>query len=142
MIEISKQRFSRIAANGITLQVAEAGPEKARWWCCHTVFRNSLVGHDWGAIAGWWAAQTYPQRIVRLAVMGAGHHAIWVDAFRHNSRQRRKSHYVRLFQIPWLPEHFSLGLPTETKFKIDGTHGVSRALYPTHFLYLEKGKMV
>jgi len=64
----------------------------------------SLVGHDWGAIVAWWTAQTYPQNVERLLAAGASHPAVWADAFRNNPRQRRKSYYVRLFQIPWLPE--------------------------------------
>ncbi|HTO41282.1 MAG TPA: alpha/beta hydrolase [Rhizomicrobium sp.] len=64
----------------------------------------ALVGHDWGAIVAWWTAQTYPQCVERVLTAGASHPAVWADAFRNNPRQRRKSYYVRLFQIPWLPE--------------------------------------
>lgn len=64
----------------------------------------ALVGHDWGAAVAWWVAQNYPQHIDRLATMSAPHPAVWVDGFRNDPRQRRKSYYVRLFQIPVLPE--------------------------------------
>ena len=164
MIDISKLRFSRVTVNGVTLHVAEAGPEAGplvillhgfpEFWFgwrnqilplaqagFHVVVPDqrgvnlsqkpkgvaaydldqlaadvvalaghyghehfSLVGHDWGAIAGWWAAQNFPQRIQRFVAISAGHPAVWADGFRNNPRQRRKSFYVRLFQIPWLPE--------------------------------------
>lgn len=64
----------------------------------------SLVGHDWGSAVAWWVGQNYPQRLLRLVTMSAAHPAVWVDGFRNDPRQRRKSYYVRLFQIPVLPE--------------------------------------
>lgn len=63
-----------------------------------------LIGHDWGAAVAWWTAQNYSQHVERLVTMSAPHPAVWVDGFRNDPRQRRKSYYVRLFQIPGLPE--------------------------------------
>jgi len=64
----------------------------------------SIVGHDWGASVGWWIAERYAQRLRRLAVLNAPHPAVWVEAMRNNPAQRRKSSYVRLLQLPYLPE--------------------------------------
>ncbi len=69
----------------------------------------AVVGHDWGASVGWWLAGQHPNRVERLAVLNAPHPAVWVEAMRNNPIQKRKSSYVRLFQIPYLPE-FLIGL--------------------------------
>ncbi len=45
----------------------------------------------------------------RLAVLNAAHPAIWLEAMRNHPVQKRKSSYVRFFQIPYLPE-FLIGL--------------------------------
>jgi pimeloyl-ACP methyl ester carboxylesterase len=64
----------------------------------------TVVGHDWGAAAGWWLAGRYAGRVRRLAALNAPHPAIWVDAMRRDPVQKRKSIYVRFFQMPYLPE--------------------------------------
>ena len=63
-----------------------------------------LVGHDWGAVAAWWTATRYPERVKRLAVLNCPHPAVWRIAMDTDPVQRRASWYVRGFQIPWLPE--------------------------------------
>ncbi len=157
-------RFSRVAANGIELHIAEAGPAEGplvfllhgfpEFWygwrnqipaLAENGFRViapdqrgynlsdkpdgvpsyhldrlaadivgladhfkrdsfSVVGHDWGAAVGWWLAGKYAPRVQRLAVLNAPHPAVWVDAMRNNPVQKRKSSYVRFFQLPLLPE--------------------------------------
>jgi len=69
----------------------------------------AVVGHDWGASVGWWLAGQHPNRVERLAVLNAPHPAVWLEAMRSNPAQKRKSSYVRLFQVPYLPE-FLIGL--------------------------------
>jgi epoxide hydrolase 4 len=49
-------------------------------------------------------AERYAQRLRRLAVLNAPHPAVWLEAMRNNPVQRRKSSYVRLLQLPYLPE--------------------------------------
>lgn len=66
--------------------------------------RFFLAGHDWGSIAGWWTAQNFPGRVRRYVALSAGHPAVYVDHIRNDWAQRRKSYYVAMFQIPWLPE--------------------------------------
>ncbi len=78
--------------------------------------RLFLAGHDWGAIVTWWVAQTYPERVARAVTLSAGHPAVWKWQMRHDPVQRRLSRYVRVFQLPWLPElairrnHFKLAV--------------------------------
>jgi pimeloyl-ACP methyl ester carboxylesterase len=64
----------------------------------------AIAGHDWGASIGWWIAGQYPSRVRRLVALNAPHPAVWLDAMRNHPEQRRKSGYVRLFRIPYLPE--------------------------------------
>lgn len=64
----------------------------------------SVMGHDWGAIVGWWIATKHPDRLEKLAVLNAPHPSVWREAIRSHPGQRRLSRYVRFFQLPWLPE--------------------------------------
>jgi pimeloyl-ACP methyl ester carboxylesterase len=64
----------------------------------------SLVGHDWGALVGWWLVFEYPDRIDRLCVINVPHPGVFGDALRRSWRQRFASSYALFFQIPWLPE--------------------------------------
>jgi pimeloyl-ACP methyl ester carboxylesterase len=64
----------------------------------------SVVGHDWGAAVGWWLATRWPQRVSRLAALAAPHPAVWRDAMLRDPAQKKLSRYVKMFQIPWLPE--------------------------------------
>lgn len=157
-------RFSRIATNGITLHVAEAGPVDGppvfllhgfpEFWYgwrnqiaplaargFHVIAPDlrgynlsdkpkgiasydldqlaadvvgladhfdlkafTVAGHDWGASVGWWLAGQHPDRLQRLAVLNAPHPVVWREAMVHDPVQKRKSGYVRLFQVPYLPE--------------------------------------
>src|SRR5581483_331260 len=40
----------------------------------------------------------------QLVALNAPHPAVWLEAMRTNPVQRKKSGYVRLFRMPWLPE--------------------------------------
>lgn len=157
-------KFSRIATNGVRLNVAVAGPADGplvillhgfpEFWFCwraqigplaekgyHVVAPDqrgynlsdkprgvaaydldvlardivgladhfgaktfSLVGHDWGAIVGWWLAQNYPDRVAKFVSISAGHPAVWRERMESDPAQRRLSTYVRMFRIPWFPE--------------------------------------
>jgi pimeloyl-ACP methyl ester carboxylesterase len=195
MLDFSRLRFSHVAANGVTLHVAEAGrdgdplvillhgfPEFWFGWReqilplaeagFHVVVPDqrgynlsekpkgvaaydidhlaadvvalaghfghdhfSLVGHDWGSAVAWWVGQNYPQHIDRLVTMSAAHPAVWVDGFRNDPRQRRKSYYVRLFQIPALPEfalrarRFKVLADAITDTAVPGTVGEAKLAY-------------
>jgi pimeloyl-ACP methyl ester carboxylesterase len=76
--------------------------------------RFSVIGHDWGAIVGWWIATRHAERLEQLIIMNAAHPSVWREAMHANPEQRRRSWYVRFFRLPWLPEallrrrHFKL----------------------------------
>lgn len=62
-----------------------------------------IVGHDWGGALAWSFAMAYPQMTERLIVMNAPHPQAFFRELR-TLKQLRKSWYMFLFQIPWLPE--------------------------------------
>lgn len=68
----------------------------------HKDFR--LVGHDWGGSVAWWVAARNPERVLQMAILNAAHPAIWRDAMASDPEQRRRSGYVKLVRLRWLPE--------------------------------------
>jgi epoxide hydrolase 4 len=64
----------------------------------------TVVGHDWGAVIGWWIATRHAERLEQLVVLNAPHPSVWREAMQSHPEQRRRSWYVRFFQLPWLPE--------------------------------------
>ena len=63
----------------------------------------TLVGHDWGAMVAWCVAATRARPLERLVIMNVPHPLCFRAALKH-WRQRRKSWYIALFQLPRLPE--------------------------------------
>ncbi len=63
-----------------------------------------LVGHDWGAAVAWFTALKYPQRLAKLVILNAPHHDVFRQTLTTSVKQRRKSWYFGLFQLPFLPE--------------------------------------
>lgn len=66
--------------------------------------RVLLAGHDWGAAVAWWVAARYPERVERLAIFNVPHPVVMRRHLLTNPRQRRRSWYIFLFQLPVLPE--------------------------------------
>lgn len=62
-----------------------------------------LVGHDWGAAVGWLTAADHPSLVRTLTAVSVPHPAAFTWALTH-SDQWRRSWYMGLFQLPWLPE--------------------------------------
>jgi epoxide hydrolase 4 len=63
-----------------------------------------LVGHDWGAVIGWWVAARYPDRVRRVVLMDGPHPDVWAKQAVKHPTQALKSTYVAFFQLPWVPE--------------------------------------
>jgi epoxide hydrolase 4 len=64
----------------------------------------NLVGHDWGAGVAWTLANKYPERLQRLGILNVPHPAVMRRFLLRDFEQIRRSWYVFLFQLPWLPE--------------------------------------
>ena len=79
-------------AADIAALIRHSGVEKAH-----------LVGHDWGAAVAYLTAMDHPDSVERLAILNVPHPARMLDGFR-TVKQLRKSWYMFLFQIPYLPE--------------------------------------
>jgi pimeloyl-ACP methyl ester carboxylesterase len=64
----------------------------------------NLVEHDWGAGVAWTLANKYPERLHRLGIMNVPQPAVMPRFRLRDFEQIRRSWYVFLFQLPWLPE--------------------------------------
>jgi pimeloyl-ACP methyl ester carboxylesterase len=65
--------------------------------------RVTLIGHDWGGIIAWYYAMRRPEKLEALIVLNGPHPACFEREIRH-WRQLRRSWYMAVFQLPWLPE--------------------------------------
>jgi pimeloyl-ACP methyl ester carboxylesterase len=65
--------------------------------------RAHVVGHDWGAVVGWWVAMLRPEIVDRLAIVNGPHPVGYAAALR-TLAQLRRALYVFFFQLPFLPE--------------------------------------
>ncbi|WP_102958364.1 alpha/beta fold hydrolase [Mangrovicella endophytica] len=66
--------------------------------------RFNLVGHDWGAVIGWWVAARYPLRLDRAVLMDGPHPDVLARQALKHPTQALRSAYVGFFQLPVLPE--------------------------------------
>lgn len=62
----------------------------------------SIVGHDWGAVTAYAAANLAPARVTRLVTAAVPHTGHFLLNMRW--RQLIRSRYMLRFQLPWLPE--------------------------------------
>jgi pimeloyl-ACP methyl ester carboxylesterase len=75
--------------------IAERGESRAR-----------LVGHDWGGVVAYATAGMHPGVVAQLAVLNIPHPRRMNDGLR-TWRQLKKSWYIGMFQLPWLPEQMA-----------------------------------
>lgn len=66
--------------------------------------RAAIVGHDWGAAVAWWLALQHPDRLASLSAVNVPHPTVMERTLRSSWRQRRKSWYMAVFQLPVLSE--------------------------------------
>jgi pimeloyl-ACP methyl ester carboxylesterase len=65
------------------------------------VERAKLVGHDWGAVIGWWLAGAHGDRFERYAALSVGHMRAYGRA---GLEQKLKAWYILVFLVPGLAE--------------------------------------
>ncbi|KAK7089071.1 epoxide hydrolase 1-like [Littorina saxatilis] len=63
-----------------------------------------LVGHDWGGVVAWSFAQTCPEMVERFIVMNCPSSAGYIKRVSAGLSQIKKSWYITLFQVPYIPE--------------------------------------
>lgn len=66
--------------------------------------RFHLVGHDWGAGAGWAAVAVDPARIVSWSALSVPHVGAFGRAIREDPDQAQRSTYITFFQEPGVAE--------------------------------------
>ena len=66
--------------------------------------RFDMVGHDWGAVIGWWVAAKHGDRLKRVVLMDGPHPDVWGKQALKHPTQALRSTYVAFFQLPWVPE--------------------------------------
>lgn len=66
--------------------------------------RFHLIGHDWGAGAGWAAVALAPARIASWTALSVPHIASFGSAIRNDAGQRQMSQYITFFQEPGVAE--------------------------------------
>ena len=64
-----------------------------------------LVGHDWGALIGWYIAEQHPELLFSWSALSVPHAQAFAEAVINDPRQKKMSTYIRRFQMPWLPEY-------------------------------------
>jgi pimeloyl-ACP methyl ester carboxylesterase len=73
-----------------------------------------LIGHDWGAGCGWTIVELFPNRVNSWSALSVPHMEAWDNAKKNDKEQKRKGWYMRVFQLPFLPElvfGIVLGIP-------------------------------
>jgi pimeloyl-ACP methyl ester carboxylesterase len=66
--------------------------------------RATVVGHVWGGAIAWHFAATQAAHCERLVVLNGPHPAVYIRSLVGRGSQLRRSWYIALFQVPWLPE--------------------------------------
>lgn len=61
----------------------------------------SVVGHDWGAVMGWYLAMRYPERVQCFMALSVGHPAAYIRA---GLEQVARAWYAVVFLFPGLAE--------------------------------------
>jgi pimeloyl-ACP methyl ester carboxylesterase len=62
--------------------------------------RFSLLGHDFGGVIAWMAAQQHADRVGRLAIVNAPHPFIFQKSLIESREQRRASQYINMLRLP------------------------------------------
>ncbi len=95
-----------------------------------------LVGHDWGAAVAWGVAARHPDRLASLTAVSVGHTQAFLRALR-SSDQARRSWYMGLFQLPFVPERLLSGKWFVQKFL--GGSGMTDEMLTTYRIEIVDG---
>jgi pimeloyl-ACP methyl ester carboxylesterase len=82
----------------------------------------TIMAHDWGGMVAWRLAMDHPQTVDKLVVLNAPHPVAMARALQKDRSQQRRSWYIFLFQLPWLPEAvLTLSPLTSVRLVFQGT---------------------
>lgn len=95
-----------------------------------------LVGHDWGAAVAWGVAARHADRLASLTAVSVGHSQAFLRALR-TADQARRSWYMGLFQLPFVPERLLSGKWFVQKFL--GGSGMTREMLATYRVEIVDG---
>lgn len=98
-----------------------------------------IVGHDWGAAVGWQLAYRHPDRARTLTAVSVPHPVAFVEALRTDEDQRRRSQYMRLFQVEGEAERVLLGSGDGSLRTVFGGDGSSADIERYEALMREPG---
>jgi len=90
----------------------------------------TLFGHDWGGMVAWLFAIQAVRPLERLVLMNIPHPALFAEALRSNRTQRKRSRYIRFFQLPWLPEFLLRRKGAEMVAKAFTSMAVDKSRFP------------
>ncbi len=65
-----------------------------------------LVGHDWGAAVGWALSAFHRDKIISYTALSVPHLDSFGNAIKNDKVQKKKSYYMDLFKIQYLPEFY------------------------------------
>lgn len=68
--------------------------------------KATVIAHDWGGAVGYELGMNYPEKLNKLIIMNSPHPSVMKKQLMTNPKQRKRSSYMFLFQIPLLPELF------------------------------------
>ena len=68
--------------------------------------RFHLVGHDWGSSVGWALAGLNPDRLLSWSALSVPHWKAFMEAYKTDKEQKKKSRYIGFFKLPYLPEWY------------------------------------
>ena len=66
--------------------------------------RFHLIGHDWGAAVGWVICSMFKKRVISYSALSVPHLDAFSNAISNDEVQKKKSYYIKLFRIRFLPE--------------------------------------
>jgi pimeloyl-ACP methyl ester carboxylesterase len=73
------------------------------------VERAAVVGHDWGGAVTWGLAGRYPERVSAVVTLNSPPPPVLREQIRRSARQRLRSSYMLVFQVPHVPERVLAG---------------------------------
>ena len=63
-----------------------------------------LVGHDWGSSVGWAMLTIDSDRFLSWSALSVPHLKAFMNAYKTDEEQQKKSRYIGFFKLPFLPE--------------------------------------